>query len=154
VRVEGDADNVPNKDLLLVGYTRGDGAGDASILSRYYASEGAAEFGEEEFPLHAAGTWDWRPFALPLAMPPDGVDPLDPTTNARALRVFLHHDPPPDGEPDGVLAWDDLAILSLAPAVPLDGATFAVPHPRDVFRVSAPAGTYPVEVTLRRLAPE
>jgi hypothetical protein len=86
-------------------------------------------------------------------MPPDGDDPLDPTTNPRALRVFLHHEPPPDGEPDGVLAWDDLAVLSLAPPVPLDGATFATPHHRDVFRVAAPAGTHAVEVTLRRQSP-
>jgi hypothetical protein len=154
IRVLGDAIGEPNKALTLVGYARGDNAGPIQIVSRYYASELDAEFGEEIAYAREGGDYDWTPFSVDLSMPEDSVDPQDPraaTHNARALRLFLRHSPPQEGL--AVSRFEDLAVVSWRAAGDLyEGLSTAAPNPLDFLRVEGPQGTHRVELTFQRLS--
>jgi len=154
VRVMGDAPNTPNKDVSLFGYVLGEGAGRISIVSRYYASEGAAEFGEETPLDHPGGTFAWQPFAQDLHLPPDDPNqPGDPpAVNARAVRIFLHHSPPATGA--GYACFDEIAIVNWEETLdPMTGPVVDTPHARDFLRVQGPSGTYQLALTFRRYRP-
>jgi poly-gamma-glutamate capsule biosynthesis protein CapA/YwtB (metallophosphatase superfamily) len=154
VRVMGDAQNAPNKDLSLFGAVRGQGAGRIRIVSRFYASEGNAEFGEELSVDHPGGTFGWQPFVQDLHMPPDANLPAgDPLTNsARALRVFLRHSPPATGS--GYAWFDEIAVVNWEEALdPLTGPVLNSPHARDFLRLQGSSGTYHLALTFRRYRP-
>jgi len=148
IRVEGDADNIPNKDLTVLGYARGTGSGPLSVMARYIASSGDLVFGQQTVWADPGGTFGWRPFAADLHLPPD-VPNGDETTNPRAVRVFFRHDPPAVGS--GIVHWDDLAVISWQPAEDAtDGIALQTPHARDFVRVQAAPGTYTLHLVLRR----
>lgn len=154
VRIMGDALNEPNKDVSLLGYLRGEGSGPVSIVSRYYASEGAAEFGEEVSFNHPGGSFAWQPFAQDLHMPPDDPSrPGDPTVvNARAVRVFLRHSPPATGQ--GYACFDEIAVVNWEETLdPLTGPVLDTPHARDFLRVQGSPGTYDLALTFRTYKP-
>jgi hypothetical protein len=154
VRVMGDPYNTPNKDVSLCGYVRGEGAGPLKIVSRYYASEGAAEFGEELAFDCPGGTFAWQPFTHDLHMPPDDPErPGDPpAVNARAVRIFLRHSPPASGA--GHAWFDEIAMVNWEETLdPLTGPVLATPHARDFLRVQGPAGTYRLALTFRSYRP-
>jgi poly-gamma-glutamate capsule biosynthesis protein CapA/YwtB (metallophosphatase superfamily) len=154
VRVMGDAYNTPNKDLSLFGYVRAQQAGRIAIVSRYYASEGTMEFGEEVAFNDPGGTFGWKPFMQDLHMPPD--DPMQagdpPAVNARAVRIFLRHSPTVSGV--GYVWFDEIAIINWEEVLDsLPGAVLDAPHARDFLRVQGPAGTYRVALTFRSYRP-
>ncbi len=154
IRVMGDAYNTPNKELSLFGYVRGQDAGRIRIVSRYYASEGASEFGEEVAFDQPGGTFAWRSIVQDLHMPPDDPSrPGDPpTVNARAVRVFLRHSPPATGS--GYANFDELAIVNWEEALnPLTGPVLDTPHARDFLRVQGPPGSYSIGLTFRQYRP-
>jgi poly-gamma-glutamate capsule biosynthesis protein CapA/YwtB (metallophosphatase superfamily) len=153
-RVMGDARNTPNKELSLFGYVRAQQAGRIQVVARYYASEGATEFGEETAFGSPGGTFPWQPFVQDLHLPPD--DPSrsgDPSAvNARAIRVFLRHSPPATGA--GYAYFDELALVSWEETLdPLTGPALDTPHARDFLRVQGLEGTYQLALTFRKYRP-
>ena len=153
VRVVGNALDQPEKDLSVVGYVNGENAGPATIEARYYASLGDAEFGSEVIFRRDGGSWDWEPFVADLSMPPD--DPAQPesrTQNARALRLFVEHTAPPEGE--GYFRLDEIAVVSWGKASdPASLASIPTPHPHDFIRLEGAPGSVDLRVTLEKWRP-
>lgn len=150
VRVLGDSEHQPNKALSLLTYIKGENAGKVTFDTRYYASVGALEFGDETAFEKKSGSYDWELMAVDLTMPPDDPENAESSElNARALRVFIRHSPPSRG--DGLLAVDDVAIinwdLEFSAGTPL---VFDAPQAREFLRVEAPAGRYEVTLGFRR----
>lgn len=153
IRVMGDALDEPNKDLTLFGYFKGDNAGAITLQTRYYASVGDLEFGEEDAVTHPGGSFDWQPFSADLNMPPDvPVAPGETAgeLNARALRIFVHQSPPGSGH--ALAAFDELAVIGWEDEV-APGVEIATPHARDFLRVSGTPGTYQLVLTFSRHVP-
>ena len=135
----GDALDLPNKDLTLFGYFKGVNAGPLTLTTRYYASVGSLEFGEEDAVTHPGGSFDWQPFSADLNMPAEV--PVDASRaagelNARALRIFVRQSPPDSG--------DALA----ASAEEMD-----IPHAKDFLRVSGAPGTHQLTLYFGRYVP-
>lgn len=162
LRVLGDKENLPNKDLSVVAYTSRHNAGPVEIEVTYHASFGGLEFGAETLASMPAGSSDWQQVAADVHMPADSADfPRDPEdpydselriNNPRSLRVFFHHSAPASGE--GILRVDDVAVVAWQEAVDLSaGANLVAPHPRDFVRVEAAPGTYRIEAQLDRIVP-
>ncbi len=146
IRVLGEEVDAPNKDLSLVGYAKGDNAGEMWLETELYASVGSREFGRKEVWQHAGGDFDWTFFSANLELPVDepGTDPL--TDNPHALRFFYFHEPPSDGQ--GIVRLDDLAIVSWRPSVTAsDGLTLTSPNPIDFLRISGPEGKVELQLT-------
>ena len=146
----GDSLNgVPNKDLSLFGYMKGEGSGPITIVSKYFASEGGISFGEEEMLSRPGGTFPWQPFVADIHIPAD--DPLrlrDPTTDPRALQIFIRQSPPEWAQ--GSAAFDELAVINWEETVSLsEGATLSTPHARDFLRISGSPGTHGLTLTFR-----
>ncbi len=129
MRVTGDALNIPNKNLSLFGYIKGDNAGPVSITARYYASVGSQTFGEEVAYQNNGGSFDWRAFSADLNMPADDL--------ARATRIFIRHSPPANG--DATAAFDELAIINWEETLS-SGAAISFPHARDFIKVQGTPG--------------
>ncbi len=148
VRVMGDADDTPNKDLSLIGYVKGQNAGKVSLISAYYASSGDQTFGEEVAISVDPGTYGWQAVSANLNMPADepvgdGVDPGE--ENARALRLFFRQSPPDiDG---GIVSYDDFAVINWEEELQ-SGTQLSTPHARDFLRVTGQAGSQ-VELQLQ-----
>lgn len=153
IRVMGDAINEPIKDLTLFGYFSGTNAGAVDIRARYQASVGEREFGEESVFTNGGGTFTWRSFAAAVNMPEDNLGaPGDPTANARAFRLFIRHAPPARGE--GIIYFDELAVISWEEAVDLTGASeLATPHARDFLRVRGQPGEQVLRLVFRSYRP-
>jgi hypothetical protein len=153
VRAFDEAIGRPKKDLSLVGYVRGDGAGPLSVVARFFASVDDAEFGEAEVFTHDGGDFAWLPIAVDLPIPPDVEgDPLDPTIHPRAVRLFLRHGAPREGR--GRVAWDELAIVGWEETLPVGvPSTLEAPHARDFLRVGGAPGLHRLTLTLRRHRP-
>ncbi len=147
VRVPGDATNTPNRDLTFVGWARGEGAGPLAVRVGYCASEGEAEFGDEQVAALAGGTYDWTMFTGDLTVPPDLTTAADPTVNPRALRFFLEHRAPARGE--GLVGLDDLAVVAWeAPLAP--GEAVRTPNGLGFLRVvGAPDARVALTLSLR-----
>lgn len=150
VRVLGDATDEPNKFLTLYGWVRGNNAGPVSIVSRYYASEGNAVFGEQRPLTRSGGEYGWQPFAADLSMPAE-TSPATGITNARAVRLFLRHSPPAQG--NGLASFDDLALINWEPKTAGPTLQLATPNIRDFIRVEGVPGNATVRVVLRRQRP-
>ena len=147
VRVMGDATDTPIKDLTLFGYMQLRDAGAITIRADYSPSEGSADLGSEVAFTSPGGTAAWAPFEAALHMPAD-VEPTGPTTNPRAVRIFLRAEAPTAEQ--AMARFDDLAIIGWEDAVDLTGATpLATPHARDFVRLQAPPGTYTLQLTFR-----
>jgi poly-gamma-glutamate capsule biosynthesis protein CapA/YwtB (metallophosphatase superfamily) len=129
IRVLGDALDVPNKNLSLLGYMKGDNAGKVNIVARYYASEGEQTFGEELAFSRKAGSYDWNMFNAKLTMPADD--------GARATRIFIRHSPPSNGE--ALVAFDEMAVINWEENVS-SGSVLNTPHARDFVQVQGAAG--------------
>lgn len=147
VRVMGDPIDRPNKRLSLLAYVAGENAGPVSITSRYYASEGTAQFGEERIGVSRGGTFKWRQVSADLHMP-DDVAHAAPLRNARALRLFVRHSPPASGA--GRVAIDEMAVISWEAAA---GRAIATPHGFDFVRVRAAPGSQRLRLKLRSYVP-
>ena len=164
IRVEGDPDNTPNKDLTALGYVSMNNNGPMPLLANYYASagdKGPELFGFETLVEDAGGnSHDWQFFAKDLNMPADDPAALDPTTdNARALRIFLYHEEPDNGT--GEVGLDELAVVSWevddqGPVThPLNEVqAFSHPHGHDFLRIEGPAGFYRLKLKFQRFAAE
>lgn len=147
IRVMGDADDTPNKNLTLFGYSRMQNSGPVTIRADYSPSEGSDDLGSEVAYNNPGGTSAWAPFESDLHMPADTV-PSGPTINARAVRIFLKQLPPMMGE--SMLMFDDLAIIGWEAQVDGTGATpLVTPHARDFLRIVAAPGRYQVTLTFR-----
>ncbi len=129
IRVMGDALDVPNKNLTLFGYIKGDNAGSVSITARYYASTGDLTFGEELAYRHSSGSFDWSAFSAELNMPSDN--------EARATRIFIRHSPPEKG--DATVAFDEIAIINWEESIST-GVELSTPHARDFIKVQGVPG--------------
>jgi poly-gamma-glutamate capsule biosynthesis protein CapA/YwtB (metallophosphatase superfamily) len=149
VRVLGDADHLPNKNLSLFGYVKGENAGELQVQVSYHASVGEAAFGDRVVHRRAGGDYDWTSIAVDLDMPAD--DPAHAQSyelNARALRVFFRQAAPESGE--ALLALDEVAIVNWDRAVADPGPELlATPHARDFLRVDATPGVYRIRLSLR-----
>ncbi len=153
IRVMGDALDQPNKDLSLLMYAKGINAGSLSVLARYYASIGEQEFGEEVIVNRDAGDYNWTSFSSSLNMPAE-VDveagEVAGEQNARALRLFIHHSPPADGQ--GQIAIDDMAVVNWEEQV-ASNTTIITPHARDFILIEGATGSYTVELSFERFKP-
>lgn len=157
VRVMGDALAKPNKNLTVVGYLQGQDAGPIKAIARYYASEEkaveATAFGEEVAFTHPGGTFPWQQVTADLHMPPD--DParvMDPSANARALRLFLRHGIPACDK--ATVAYDEFAIVNWEEEFPAtESRVLVTPHARDFLRLKAPPGRYRATLTFRAYRP-
>ena len=151
IRVMGDAHDTPNKDLSLFGYYKASNAGLISIVSRYYASFGELEFGEEIALSNAGGSFDWQPFVSDLNMPADVPVIGEPgELNARALRIFIHQSPPLSGE--GLVAFDELAIVGWEDNI-VASQLLDVPHAKDFIKITAGAGNLQLTLQIRKYVP-
>lgn len=153
-RVWGDALNLPNKELSCFGYITGKKAGPVVIRARVMASTGEKEFGETTIFEKPAGTYKWQPFLADIEMPPEdpGLTGPPDLEQARSVRVFFRHSPPPKGF--GEVAYDELALINWEEDFDMDaGGTFAAPHPRDFIRVTGAPGKYTVSLTFRSFRP-
>lgn len=155
IRVLGDPENTPNRDLTFFGMVRGDNAGSVQLYARYYASFGDKTFGDQNLSYtDVGGTFDWTQVVVPLQMPLGDETTADPASDAaRAVRIFLAVGPPEDGE--GRLAMDDLAVVNwyqgpFEAGGPVDLQT---PHAADFVRLSGFAGTSTVQLTFAREVP-
>lgn len=92
------------------------------------------------------GDFAWSRFEADLSLPPEPARP-NSWNATRALRLFLFHSAPRAGE--GLLAFDDLAVVAWEEAARGEPLTLETPHPRDFLRLEAPEGTYTVRLTLR-----
>ncbi len=153
IRVQGHAEDAPEKDLTLLAYTQADNAGPVTLDVRYYASEGTAEFGKEVVLNGVRGSWNWRPVVRDLNMPADDPErPTSKTQNPRALRVFVTQTAPKRGH--AMVRLDDVAVISWEESIPTDGSEeLAVPHPRDFIRFEGPPGEHVVRVLVKTLLP-
>ena len=151
VRVEGHSLNRPNKDLSLFGYIRGKNAGPVTMVARYFASAGEAEFGEEVALRHPGGTFEWEPFQADLTMPEDNEFDIfleHEFGSPRAVRPFFRHSPPARGE--GLVSYDEVAIVTWEESFSLSaGFELKTPHVRDFLRVEGPPGDYTAELVYR-----
>ncbi len=154
IRVVGDAENRPNKNLTLFGYHRGENSGEVRIIVRYYASFGEEVFGEEQAYYHAGGDTPWQPLLSDLTMPEDLPQYQEqPFLNPRALRLFLRKSPTQYG--GGMAAFDELAIISWKEQQPLNGElTLQTPHAQDFLRIEATPGRYTLQLTYETYRPE
>lgn len=149
VRVEGDPTDTPNKDLTLIGYAQGQGAGDVTVQVEYAASEGELTFGTQDLVLDG-GDYEWTPFSMSLDMPADTDDPSDPEINARAVQLRMTHTPPRKNR--GLWMVDDLAIVSWGEWLEAgNGVALAAPNPYDFLLVQGSPGTLAVSVTLEQM---
>jgi poly-gamma-glutamate capsule biosynthesis protein CapA/YwtB (metallophosphatase superfamily) len=152
VRVPGDAEGTPLRDLTLLGMVRGDNAGPIDVEATWDASEGDAEFGREVLWRRDEGTYGWTPFAADIHLPADATADVDPKTgSARATRVFLHHEPPFTGR--GRVLFDDLAVVAweLGPWAPQAALPVPPRHGLDFVRVEGPPGEVVLQVTVSRV---
>ncbi len=154
IRVIGDAENRPNKNLSLFGYLRGENSGEVRITVRYYASFGEEVFGEEQAYYHAGGDFPWQPLLRDLTMPEDLPQYQDqPSLNPRALRLFLRKSPTEHG--GGMVAFDELAVINWDERQPLNGElTLQTPHAQDFLRIEAAPGRYTLQLTYETYRPE
>ena len=148
VRLEGDATDEPNKDVSLLARLRGRNAGPVRIRTQYRASAGGRDFGEEAAIEHPGGSFPWQALAVDLDIPADEV-PGSSTANARAIRLFIDHEPPPSGG-DGLLQIDDVALVSWGPPQPADGFALDAPTEREFLRIEAAPGRHSVDLRLQR----
>ncbi|MFM2163128.1 MAG: capsule synthesis protein CapA [Pseudomonadota bacterium] len=149
VRVPGDAEGEPNKDVAVFGWVSGDGAGAWDVEASWESSYGDAVFGRETLLDGPGGTFGWTPFVRYVHLPAERFDVLDPEAeNARAVRLFLHMDPPT--EAPGRVRFDDLAVVGweLGPFEP--SAAFGVPnrHGLQFLRVSGDPGGATLRLTV------
>lgn len=155
VRVYGDAEGEPNRDMTVMGMARGDNAGPVELYSRFLASYGDKEFGEESLGTLEPGTYGWTPFAFDVHIPNDIPGVADPVAdNPRAMRLFVASSPPDNDTSE--VALDDLAVVAwIAGPLPLSAAqSVAFPNATDFLRVSGPPGTTAtVDVTFTRVLP-
>ena len=138
----------PNKNLSLFGYYKANNAGALSIVSRYYASFGDLEFGEEVALQHSGGSFSWQAFNQSLNMPADVFS--NGELDARALRIFIHQSPPASGE--GLAVFDELAVVSWENII-TSAQTLEVPHAKDFLKLSGNAGTVQLSLQLRKFVP-
>lgn len=156
VRVMGDALDQPIKDLSLYGQIKGADAGKVQLYARYYASAGELEFGKELVSQYAAGSYDWQTVFVDLNMPEESVlvEPEGQTlgeVNARALRLFLRHSPPEEG--DGVVALDNVAVISWEDSFVQD-SELVTPHAKDFLRIKgAPVQEVELQLSFESFQP-
>jgi poly-gamma-glutamate capsule biosynthesis protein CapA/YwtB (metallophosphatase superfamily) len=153
IRVLGDALNVPNKNLSLFGYIKGDNAGQVKIISRYYASEGELTFGEETSLTKEAGYYAWQSFSSNLNMPDEIETPegeIPGAVNARAVRVFIRQSSPEIGY--GKAIFDGIAIISWQKGNEFN-KKIMTPHAKDFLQVKAAPGSITLTLTFKRYTP-
>jgi poly-gamma-glutamate capsule biosynthesis protein CapA/YwtB (metallophosphatase superfamily) len=150
MRVIGDADNVPNKDLSVLGYVRADNAGEIKLRVTYSASELDREFGEQDFVV-GSGTFGWTRIVRDLTMPPDQDHSFiqDPKTdNARSVVLTIRHAAPQVGT--GIARYDDFALVNWEKPLSVSEVTrFHYPNLREFIRVRGAPGIYKIEVSFR-----
>lgn len=154
IRVMGDAANqVPNKELTLVGYVRGENAGKVSVVARYLASEGEMAFGDEEILALPGGTFPWQQVLADIHLPPDDPSrPRDPAADPRAAQIFIRQAPPPMGI--GIAEFDDLAVVTWEESITISGGSLLkTPHAREFLRITGRPGTHHLVLTFRSYRP-
>jgi len=151
-RIMGTGTSNPNKELSLFGYVSGNNAGPIRIVTRYYASLGDKIFGEEDSFLHPGGTFAWQPIIADLQMPPDETDIADVANNPRAIRYFIRHSPPLNGE--GLAIFDEFAAINWEEVLDIVSPQEVItPHARDFLRVEGEPGKYLLSLTFMAYQP-
>ncbi len=153
IRVMGDALDIPNKDLSIFGYIKGNNAGAITIQTRYFASFGGMKFGQENAFLHPGGTFNWQPFSAVLNMPdevPAEQGQLPEAINARAVRMFIRHSPPVDNE--ALLMIDEVAFINWENEIE-PNTLLRVPHAKDFLRITGSQGVHRLTLTFARHLP-
>ena len=110
IRILNDEIGDANKAVSFVGARFEEGAGSNQVLIQFYASVGSASFGEQTILSSEGGQTDWELNWADIRIPDDPSNVMDVETETpRAIRVFLEHSPPLEG--NGRLMWDDLALV-------------------------------------------
>ena len=148
-----------NRDVTVIGYLKGDGAGASVLRLRYVSDADSLLFGEEDVAVGAGGSHDWQRFAVAARFPDDSVtltpppdrlgNPGEPVPS-RGLRISLRHAAPGDGT--GLLMADDFAAVAWEDPVH-SGQAIAVPHGRDFVRFRGAPGVYPLSLQFARFSP-
>lgn len=151
MRVLGDAEDEPEKELSLFFSSRAEAAG-TLLACLTYTSSIEGNVITQECPLRLdGGDQAWQSVAVNLSMPQDfaGV-PEDqvPLVQARGLKLRLEHEAPQQGY--GLWALDDLALISWRPytASQLDG-----PNSVEFLRLPMRADQNTVRITVVRYGP-
>ncbi|MES9850163.1 MAG: hypothetical protein ABW145_17405, partial [Candidatus Thiodiazotropha sp.] len=121
--------------------------------TRYQASIGSCEFGEEIAYTHNGGTFHWQPFYADLNMPEDRPEfDSDKRYNPRALRLFIRHSPMDEGI--GLAVADEIAVVNWEASEILSGSlSYSTPHARDFLRVNGSPGNYVLNLIFNRYQP-
>ena len=155
VRVLGNAIGAPNKDLSYIAYMKARNTGPFFVTTRFFASEGDGEFGDELLVHEEGGSFPWRVFSGNINMPADLGELFDMEANPRALRLFFHLWRPDLGS--GVLAVDGVAVISWEPAITeaevRAGHVLQAPNPLEFVRIKGPPGEHELVVTFESQAP-
>jgi len=110
----------------------------------------------------------YKDLSIPIEDPADYPEPAPDSGNcslilkehirtqtARALRIFLDHSPPEDGE--GIAAFDEFAVINWQPALAggsTDSVSVPSSHSLDFLKVSGAANqTIMLNMTMSRLVP-
>jgi hypothetical protein len=151
IRTLGNATDEPNKEITLVAWMQGENAGRTTIDVGYFAPLGEREFGEERAVDTIVGDSDWEPHWFDLSMPPEDAErPTSRTHNPRALRVFVKHHAPSEGE--GMLRLDDFAAVTWVSDTRFEDAySTDSPNPYDFVRFDGSPGETSVTITFRSL---
>jgi poly-gamma-glutamate capsule biosynthesis protein CapA/YwtB (metallophosphatase superfamily) len=149
IRVFGDAEGEPEKNLTILGWQKADGAGEVDLRLETHASFGETIFGEEVVGTLSGGTFDWTRFAFDFTLPEDLTPDNDPSINPRAIRLFLDHQIPRE-RGAGRVAFDDLAVVGWSDAAEELPAVRTQPHPNDFLRMRVLPGAWTVTVELGR----
>ncbi|MCP3143100.1 CapA family protein [Pyxidicoccus xibeiensis] len=146
LRLPGFAEGRPRKELTLVGWLKGKGAGAFRVVVQYQPIQYSHSFGEQEALRHPGGTFDWTQVSTDLRFPQEPARP-DLYNAPWALQLSLRSAPPARG--DGLSALDDFAVVAWERDG--QGATLRLdtPHARDFVRVEAASGGYTLRVTFR-----
>jgi hypothetical protein len=149
VRVLGDAEHVPNKDVSVLAYVKGENAGQVTLEASFEASVGEVQFGRKTVRVLDPGSYEYSPVAEDLEFP--YTPPADAKTyefDARALRLFVRHAPPRSG--NALLALDDIAIINWDFASQERNVKLMAPHGRDFVRVEGKPGSVKLELEFTR----
>jgi hypothetical protein len=148
IRVLTDDNGITNKNVSLFGAIKGMNAGGVDIISRYFASEGEQEFGEEVSYHAKAGDYEWQIIDVPLHIPPDTS--LIPEFNPAAFRFFLRQYPPAEGE--SLVSYDNIAAIAWENTIH-SGELLATPHAQEFIRIIAKPGNYTAKLVFSHYQP-
>lgn len=153
IRVIGNAENNPIKDLSFLAYVKGEGAGTMNVNVEYGASEKEVVFSNETIYSELIGDRNWTQITAKLDVPPDmNIDEnaVDFNKLYQPRSIYLSIDHSTKGlkdsrEGSNLLAIDDIAIISWIKDVNLNAQ-----NPYDYLKITGSPGDYRLKLVFNR----